>query len=152
LNCFFARPGPATCYRVMSAEAVRRLLNSQVWWYQSCSSHGCGAPPGRTVEPQAYSGWASYMVDHPATLNRAMGALAFLEGVDGELYFDTVFAYNRKNPWEDVYEFGGNGDGTLFYPGTPARIGGQNHIPIESLRLKHLRDGLIDFEYLKLLR
>jgi hypothetical protein len=81
-----------------------------------------------------------------------MGPLAFLEGVDGELYFDTVFAYNRKDPWLDVYEFSGNGDGTFFYPGIPSRIGGETHIPIESLRLKYLRDGLEDFEYLRLLK
>ncbi len=44
------------------------------------------------------------------------------------------------------------GDGTFFYPGIPSRIGGETHIPIESLRLKHLRDGLEDFEYLRLLK
>src|SRR5258707_1095386 len=46
---------------------------------------------------------------------------------------------------------GGNGDGTLFYPGTTSRIGGQSDIPIESLRLKIIRDGLQDYEYLHLL-
>ncbi len=153
LNCFFPRPGPLTCSAIQSADSLRALLKGiQVWWYQSCTAHGCGQIPPRAEEQQAYSGWASYMVDHPATLNRAMGPLAFLAGVDGELYFDTVFAYNRKDPWEDVYEFGGNGDGTFFYPGIPSRIGGKTHIPIESLRLKHLRDGLEDFEYLRLLK
>jgi len=51
----------------------------------------------------------------------------------------------------DVYRFGGNGDGTLFYPGTPRWIGGKTQIPIESLRLKMIRDGLEDYEYLALL-
>ena len=41
---------------------------------------------------------------------------------------------------------GGNGDGTLFYPGTPARIGGTHDIPIESVRLKRIRDGREDYE------
>ncbi|RYZ38523.1 MAG: DUF4091 domain-containing protein, partial [Myxococcaceae bacterium] len=73
-------------------------------------------------------------------------------GVDGELYFDTVFAYNtKKDVWADLFEFGGNGDGTLFYPGTPAKLGGTEHQPVVSLRLKHLRDGLEDYEYLRLL-
>ncbi|OJH39792.1 hypothetical protein BON30_19285 [Cystobacter ferrugineus] len=154
LNCFFPRPGPQTCRNVVPLQTLRGKLapNVKVWWYQSCNSHGCtGGPAKDAATEKAYSGWASYMVDHPAPLNRAMGPLAFLSGVDGELYFDTVFAYNTKDPWKDVFEFGGNGDGTFFYPGTPARTGLSHHQPVVSLRLKHLRDGLEDYEYLQLL-
>ncbi len=154
LNCFFPRPGPQTCRNVVPLQSLRRKLDPhvKVWWYQSCNSHGCnGGPAKDPVTEKAYSGWASYMVDHPAPLNRAMGPLAFVSGVDGELYFDTVFAYNTKDPWQDIFEFGGNGDGTLFYPGTPARPGFTRHQPVVSLRLKHIRDGLEDYEYLKLL-
>ncbi|TMK75690.1 MAG: DUF4091 domain-containing protein [Actinobacteria bacterium] len=53
--------------------------------------------------------------------------------------------------WTDQYDFGGNGDGTLFYPGTPARIGGKHHIPIDSIRLKRICDGREAFEYLHIL-
>ncbi|HSP80288.1 MAG TPA: DUF4091 domain-containing protein, partial [Myxococcaceae bacterium] len=155
LNCFFPRPGPQTCRHVLPLPALRRKLGPgvKVWWYQSCSSHGCnGGPAEDAAVEKAYSGWASYMVDHPAPLNRAMGPLAFLTGVDGELYFDTTHAYlSSRNPWEDVFVFGGNGDGTLFYPGTPARPGFSHHQPVVSLRLKHIRDGLEDYEYLRLL-
>ncbi|MDY7225237.1 DUF4091 domain-containing protein [Hyalangium rubrum] len=154
LNCFFPRSGPETCRRVMPISKLRTQLppGSKVWWYQSCNSHGCnGGPIADASAERAYTGWASYMVDHPATLNRAMGPLAFLSGVDGELYFDTVFAYNTKDPWKDIFEFGGNGDGTLFYPGTPSRLGTKEHQPVVSLRLKHIRDGLEDYEYLHLL-
>jgi hypothetical protein len=155
LNCFYPRPGPQTCRNVLTPRTLRGQLpkTAKVWWYQSCNSHGCnGGPPADKAVDAAYSGWASYMVDHPAPLNRAMGVLAFSSGVDGELYFDTVFAYNtKKDVWADVFEFGGNGDGTLFYPGTPARLGTPGHLPVVSLRLKHLRDGLEDYEYLKLL-
>jgi hypothetical protein len=78
--------------------------------------------------------------------------LGWLTGVDGELYYATVYAYNARDPWsEGVWDYGGNGDGTLFYPGTPSKIGGRTQIPVESLRLKHLRDGLEDYEYLHLL-
>ncbi|WP_434381294.1 DUF4091 domain-containing protein [Melittangium boletus] len=154
LNCFFTRPGPQTCRNVVPLATLRGKLGPQVkvWWYQSCNSHGCtgGATSDAAVE-KAYSDWASYMVDHPAPLNRAMGPLAFLSGVDGELYFDTVFAYNTKDPWADLFEFGGNGDGTFFYPGTPSRPGFERHAPVLSLRLKHVRDGLEDYEYLRLL-
>jgi hypothetical protein len=155
LNCFYPRPGPRTCRNVLTPGTLRARLpkRTKVWWYQSCNSHGCnGGPPEDKAVDAAYSGWASYMVDHPAPLNRAMGVLAFSAGVDGELYFDTVFAYNtKKDPWKDVFEFGGNGDGTLFYPGTPARLGAPGHQPVVSLRLKHIRDGLEDYEYLHLL-
>ncbi|QRK07992.1 DUF4091 domain-containing protein [Archangium violaceum] len=154
LNCFFPRPGPQTCRNVLPLKTLRGKLDPhvKVWWYQSCNSHGCtGGPAEDPAVEKVYSGWASYMVDHPAPLNRAMGPLAFLSGVDGELYFDTVFAYNTKDPWKDLFEFGGNGDGTFFYPGTPSRPGFTRHQPVVSLRLKHLRDGLEDYEYLRLL-
>lgn len=154
LNCFFPRPGPQTCRNVLPIDKLRAKLPSgaRVWWYQSCNSHGCtGGPAKDPAIERAYDDWASYMVDHPAPLNRAMGPLAFLTGVDGELYFDTVYAYNTKDPWKDLFEFGGNGDGTLFYPGTPARLGTKEHQPVASLRLEHIRDGLEDYEYLHLL-
>jgi hypothetical protein len=150
LNCFFERPGPQTCRAVTPVATLRKRLpsGSRIWWYQSCNSHGCtgGPAPDPKIE-RVYSSWASYMVDHSAPLNRAMGPLAFLAGVDGELYYDTLQAYNTQDPWKDLWAFGGNGDGTFFYPGTPERLG--RHAPVESLRLKHLRDGLEDYEYLR---
>lgn len=154
LNCFFPRSELETCPNVVPLSKLRAQLppGTKVWWYQSCNSHGCtGGPTEDRAVERAYTGWASYMVDHPVPLNRAMGPLAFLIGVDGELYFDTVYAYNTKDPWKDVFEFGGNGDGTLFYPGTPQRLGTKEHQPVVSLRLKHIRDGLEDYEYLHLL-
>ncbi|MCP3103180.1 DUF4091 domain-containing protein [Myxococcus sp. K15C18031901] len=155
INCFYPRSGPQTCRTVVEMGPLRQRLPSgtKVWWYQSCISHGCGGGGSkRTGSDEAYTGWASYMVDHSTPTNRAMGVLAFGNGVEGELYFDTVFAYNTKrDPWTDLFEFGGNGDGTLFYPGTPARLGQSGHHPVPSLRLKNIRDGLEDYEYLRLL-
>ncbi len=155
LNCFYAKAGPKTCGVITAPSTLRKAAgkDKEIWWYQACPSHGCDSGPfeDRRIE-RAFSGWASYMVDHPVTLNRAMGVLDWLADVDGELYYATVYAYNFRDPWtEGVWDFGGNGDGTLFYPGTPKHIGGETHIPVESLRLKHLRDGLEDYEYLHLL-
>ena len=155
INCFFKRPGPQTCTRVESAEQLRALVGpaKKIWWYQSCAAHGCKHPVQMPLADQkAYTGWPSYMVDYPTPLNRAMGVLADSNRIQGELYFDTVYAYNSQNPWNDVYAFGGNGDGTLFYPGTPERLGGSQHHPVASLRLKSIRKGLEDYEYLALLR
>jgi len=77
--------------------------------------------------------------------------LTWKYGIGGELYYSTTEAYAKKDPWKDVYLFGGNGDGTLFYPGRPDVIGGTSHIPVESIRLKLIREGLEDYEYLTIL-
>jgi hypothetical protein len=68
----------------------------------------------------------------------------------GELYFTTTHCL-PGDPWTAQYAYGGNGDGTLFYSGAPARIGGTDWIPLESMRLKLIRDGYEDYEYLKIL-
>ena len=123
-NTFLARPG------------------TSLWLYQSCSSHGCigDVPPGKH--------WASYMVDYPANLNRAMPWVVFLLNASGETYYDT--AARLPTAWTDQFFYGGNGDGTLFYPGTPERIGGQSSVPLPSLRLKLLRAEVQDYEWLML--
>lgn len=136
---------------------ARLKAGDTLWWYQSCMSHGCGGE-GRAAQD---TGWPSTMVDASGAANRVFGLLsAVTYDVSGVLYWDTVFAlhYNwdktprPADPWESIYYFGGNGDGTLFYPGRPEQIGGQHHIAIESLRLKMIRDSFIDAEYAYLLR
>jgi len=57
-----------------------------------------------------------------------------------------------SDPWASVYFKGGNGNGTLIYPGLPAQIGGNTPVPLPSIRLKHIRDGMQDFEYLYALK
>jgi len=142
LNCVGEKD--PTCPR-----AVPRAKYSRLWWYQSCMSHGCSSD-GRPVLDPAFRGWPSYMIDAPATAARVMGTLAFANEVAGELYFDTVFAYHETDPWQSQWAFGGNGDGTLFYPGTPDRIGGQRDVPIESFRLVQISRSLADHAYLTL--
>ncbi|MFP2929111.1 glycoside hydrolase domain-containing protein [Pyxidicoccus sp. 3LG] len=115
---------------------------TSLWLYQSCGSHGCGFPL------PAGQHWPSYMVDHPANLNRAMPWVVFLLHASGETYYDTVARLSTA--WTDQRFYGGNGDGTLFYPGTPERIGGQSHVPLPSIRLKLLRAGVQDYEWLML--
>jgi hypothetical protein len=118
---------------------------NEVWLYQSCMSHGCGGSSAYDM------GWPSYMVDASAVRNRAMQWLAFKYRATGELYWETTYAYLSGDPWTSVWEFDGNGDGTLFYPGTPAKIGGTTHVPVASIRLKMIREGMEDHEYLVLL-
>src|SRR5438067_55677 len=142
LNCVGEKT--ATCSR-----AVPRSKYDRLWWYQSCMSHGCSSD-GKPVRDPAFRGWPSYMIDAPATAARVMGTLAFLNDISGELYFDTVYAYHEGDPWKSQWAFGGNGDGTLFYPGTPERIGGRRDVPVESLRLVQISRSLADHAYLTL--
>jgi hypothetical protein len=109
-------------------------------------SHGCNIVGG-----DYFRGWPSYAVDAPALSHRILEWLSFRYHVQGELYYDTVAAYGAgKDPWRDQLLFGGNGDGTLFYPGRAALIGGRHDIPVESIRLQLIREGLEDYEYLQL--
>ena len=122
-----------------------------LWWYQSCDEHeSCSdGNPG-----PATATWPSYMVDATPVRNRVFQWLAYLYRIEGELYYDTDYCWTTAcgagttDPWVSVYAFGGNGDGTLFYPGTPDRIGGTTPVPVPSIRLELIRDGMEDYEYL----
>ncbi len=123
----------------------------ELWTYQSCMSHGCGGTvdfSAPTASAKYFVGWPTYVIDAAAVRNRAMEWISFLHGVSGELYYETAQAYTH-DPWTNQRDFNGNGDGTLFYPGTPARIGGSTHIPVSSIRLEMVREGMEDYEYLK---
>jgi hypothetical protein len=121
--------------------------------YASCMSHGCGEMPDRgplrAEFERAFRGWPGYAVDLPGAAARAVPVLGFRRGLAGELYYDMLQAW-RGDPWRDVRRFAGNGDGTLLYPGRPAELGGTHAFPVESIRLKLVRDGLEDVELLRL--
>jgi hypothetical protein len=150
INCFERKPGHYDFCKPMaerSAYDSELAKGKQLWWYQACGSHGCS-----TVGGEYFRGWPDYMIDDAPVRNRIMEWLTWKYGIQGELYFSTTEAYGEKqDPWKDLYLFGGNGDGTLFYPGRPEVIGGTTHIPVESIRLKLIREGLEDYEYLAML-
>ena len=77
----------------------------------------------------------------------------FAYQVSAELYYDTTYAMEQasQDSWKTQYEFGNNGDGSIWYPGKPSVIGGTHDIPVESLRMKMLREGMQDYEYLAML-
>src|SRR5688500_2148517 len=110
-------------------------------------SHGC-AYGTNAPENQPGAGWPSYIVDRSAAKSRVMEWVTFLGGGTGELYYQTVGMLDTA--WKDQFRFNGNGDGTLFYPGTPAIIGGTVDVPVASLRLKYIRQGVQDYEWLKM--
>lgn len=134
-----------------SYDAFLRRPGRALWIYTACLQTSCDRSPG------AYSrGWPGYAIDQPPSQARAMGWLAFEYGASGELYYSVDASL--AGAWRDQYRFGGNGDGNLFYPGLPAgdaatgapAIGGSHVIPIESIRMKRIRDGREDYEYLRL--
>ena len=150
INCFEWKPwSQGFCIPMVSRSGYEEEIakGADLWWYQSCASHGCSIVGG-----DYYRGWPSYMIDASGVSNRIMPWLAWKYDIRGELYYNIDEMYSRPNDaWNDVYLFGGNGDGTLVYPGRPSNIGGTTDIPIESIRLKIIRDGLEDYEYLRLL-
>jgi hypothetical protein len=117
----------------------------QLWMYTSCDAAGCKDDPR---DPEDWDGWVDYTIDAAASQNRAMGWLAYLYDVSGELYY----AVDQKldTAWTDQWFAGGNGDGTLFYPWKKDLVGGETRIPIESMRMKLIRNGHQDYEYLRL--
>ena len=125
----------------------RSKYPATAWWYQSCMSFGC-AGVGGGLDAVNLSGWPSYAIDTDGTRNRAQEWLSYGYNLQGELYYETTQAYFSGDPWTQQFNFGGTGDGNLFYPGTPAKIGGKTEIPVESLRMKGIRDGMEDYELL----
>jgi hypothetical protein len=150
INCFERKPHQRDfCNPMVDRTTYQPELSKgkQLWWYQACGSHGCGVIGG-----EYFRGWPSYMIDDAPVRNRIMEWLTWKYGIQGELYYSMDEAFSRKpDPWKDVNLYSGNGDGTLFYPGRPQVIGGTQQIPIESIRLKLIREGLEDYEYLALL-
>jgi hypothetical protein len=73
-------------------------------------------------------------------------------GISGLLYWTTVYWQKAGDVWTNPATYGEgkyryNGEGSLFYPGADAGFDG----PVTSMRLKQIREGLEDYEYLKLL-
>lgn len=144
----YMHPKDGNSQRAVYDQFLSKSSKKQLWWYQSCISHGCGTGCSATVDPW-YTGWPSYAIDSAAIQNRAMEWLSYSYDISGELYFQTT--HMLKTAWTNSCDFSGNGDGTMFYPGTPQQIGGKTHIPVDSIRMKLIREGMEDYEYLKLL-
>jgi hypothetical protein len=147
--------GGNTSSRAFYEEAIAG--GDELWWYGSCLAHSCS---GSGATPR-FDNLPTTTFDVPGLQNRVWGLIgAGPHQVKGLLLQDSILAYSRffnmsqprVDVWTSTYYRGGNGEGTLFYPGRPADIGGTTHIPIESLRLKHIRDALVDLEIVRHLR
>jgi hypothetical protein len=119
----------------------RRKQGEEVWWYVC---NGPAAP------------WANFFLDQPGATPRVLLWQTFGRRSDGLLYwglnhwpgFDARTMKKRpadkrwpKMPWDDG---GRNGDGYLLYPGPRG--------PLSSIRLEILRDGVEDYDALRMLQ
>lgn len=118
----------------------------RLWPYTSCMG-SCG--PNRRSSPTAprvpgpNTGLPDLLIDRP--VESMVDYFRRLEQLraDATLYYHAVEGYPlyrqglllRDDPWN----FGGNGDGLLLYPGRPGELGLQTHQPLPSFRLKLLR-------------
>jgi hypothetical protein len=123
-------------YNASTAQA-RQAAGAEQWVYQTDAWGG------------SYMGW---MLDYPILNYRVPQWANWINRVDGLLYWQMTAWDSARDPWTQTgtFSYGGmtlNGEGSLFYPGNAVGYQG----PIASARLKALRDGMEDYEYLKLL-
>ncbi|NLN91193.1 MAG: DUF4091 domain-containing protein [candidate division WS1 bacterium] len=137
----------------------RMAAGDTFWWYV------CTGPKAP---------WATLFIDHPATELRVWSWQTYQHGVRGLLVWATNYwtsgaAYpdQPQNPWEDPmsyvsgYSFQagdvgywGNGDGRFIYPPNRDPLDTETKYltgPVNSLRWEMLRDGIEDYEYLRIL-
>lgn len=123
-----------------SVYTARQKAGDTVWFYHSNESLS------------SYGPWPNFFVDAGINDARIFSWMAWRYGLNGFLYYATTLNYTRTpNPWTNVWNFGDNGDGVLFYPGRTSLIGGKHDIPCDSIRLKAVRAALQDYEYMVLL-
>jgi len=117
-----------------------------LWSYISCMSHGCGTNRSVLSDPNNFehvdhdrSGEPDIMIDAPAMDLYALFLITKELSIQALLYFDSITQWSLINKgidvFKDIYNFGGNGDGTLIYPDL------KNKRAYPSLRLKILREA-----------
>ena len=136
--------------RLRQVIAEEQAEGGEMTWYVSCDQ---GYP-----QP-------NYFIDAPALDLVMIPWITARYGMDGILYWATVFWSQTENPWLDAGTFhsgflcsGGwvlNGEGSLLYPGDyTEEFTGQPDVegPISSLRFELLREGIEDYTYLSMLK
>ena len=120
-----------------------------LWSYASCMG-SCGpnrkAAPDAERRPGADTGLPDFLIDRPASRLFAFFEAMADMNAEGGLYYEATEGYPlaRKGVdlMADTWNFGGNGDGLLLFPGRPGEHGMKEHQPIASLRLKLIRHAI----------
>jgi len=122
---------PLTYHYDKALARGRRQAGEKVWWYTAVAM-----TPG-------------FLIDQPGAEHRALMWLTHAYEADGFLFW--CVSYWPRNPWEEP-QMGpgtaGNGDGFLYYPRRPGDPADRLY---ETIRLELIRDGIEDYEYLRLL-
>jgi len=127
----------------------------QLWLYNSCSPNCASGTTGQ---------YPNYGIDQLNPADETMAWFAFHDNATGILYYMTTGCFWGNNgcttPWGSELSDGVYGDGNLVYPGTDstncsgcggAFVGVSTAIWMPSIRLKLMRDGIQDYEYMKVL-
>ena len=94
-----------------------------------------------------------FTLDHPGIDSRLMGWFFWKYRLRG-LMHDNIIDWST-NPWTNPAPTANNGYTNLLYPpsptNTPIAYGSNNQRPVPSIRMELLRDGLEDYEYLRVM-
>jgi len=126
--------------RIYEQFRERQQAGEAGWWYVCC---GPGEP------------YNNFFVSMDGFAHRLIFTQMCRLGVTGLLYWSTTYwnpTTGTKDPWTDIATVKDinpliYGDGSLLYPGKQVGIDG----PVGSIRLKLIRDGIEDYQYLRLL-
>ncbi len=134
----------------------RMAAGDEVWWYTAMAQFGDAwlelhGWPDTVADGEHPPVW---LLDYSPMDYRIAGWLAALYGLGGVMYWETLYWHETPDPWLDpgTFIYWGevyNGDGMLIYPGRADEIGFDG--PVASMRLKWIREGMEDYEYLALL-
>jgi hypothetical protein len=117
--------------------AVRRRLSAgeEIWSYTALCQGGRETP--------------YWELDFPLLNYRIPMWISWRLGITGLLYWSTTNWASTEDVWTNplTYDRQYNMEGSLLYPGADAGVRGF----VASIRLKEIREGLEDYEYLKIL-
>jgi hypothetical protein len=126
-----------------------RIGSSEFWSYPSCmGSCGPRRQSGKVItrKPGPDTGMADFLIDRPAKR-----LFQFFKDADA-LKLDAGLYYEATEPFrlipaghdliKDAWNYGGNGDGLLVYPGRAGEYGLIRDQPLPSFRLKLIRYAL----------
>lgn len=124
-----------------------KYKGKEVWLYSSCMAHGKCNQSDNDKGDHKKSGTPDFMIDRPAVDLFAFFAQGYKYNVQGLLYYNAGVNYSKKDPWKDLRDFGGNGDGSLLYPltgpmnGNKGKFGCTSDAVAPSVRFKKLRQA-----------
>lgn len=122
-------------------------------FYETCSNvNNCGGTNSWLQAGAAYS-YGNFNIDGRPVPNRSFPWMMFFRGATYSLYYsmDGQFIAGNTSLWSNNEAFNGFGEGDFLYACQATQCGVTTPLWIPSIRLKLLRDGYQDWEYLNLL-